>query len=182
MSTKALRELISKAIVQAPPRQPFLLASGRTSSYYVDMRQVVLTDGAAMDVAADALHAKLPNEVEAIGGIPTAGLLLVGPLLMRCRQLDARSRVPRHGFYTRPAPKGHGLGTQVEGHAKGIACLIEDTVTTGGSIVQHAAIARQAGLDVRYAIALLDREQGATEELRRHGITLLACVRVGEVL
>jgi orotate phosphoribosyltransferase len=182
MSAKTLVDYIAGATRQAEPGKPFLLASGKTSSYYVDVRKALLADGRAMSLAAGALHAKLPHEVACIGGVPTAGLPLLGALLATCHRHDHPERTPRTGFYTRLEAKAHGTGSRIEGCPGGVACLVEDTVTTGSSILAHAAIARAEGVDVRYALAVLDREQGAAESLRREGIVLLSCLAIGEIL
>lgn len=168
---RALVEAISGSIRKAPEGQPFVLSSGRTTDFYIDLRGVLLSSPEAMHTAAVALYNILPDEVQAIGGVPTAGLLLSGALLAHCFEKDWGADT-RTGFYTRETPKAHGMNKQVEGAAHGIAAMVEDTVTTGGSIIRHAEIARQAGIDVRYALAIFDREEGGRDALAAKGITL----------
>jgi orotate phosphoribosyltransferase len=131
--------------------------------------------------AGAVLHRLLPFEVESLGGIPTAGLPLLGAVLSQCALLDGSIR-PRSGFYTRATPKSHGLGQQVEGMPKGVACLIEDTITTAGSAIEHALIARENGVDVRYVACLFDRQEGGVQALQEHGISLLAAYRADQFL
>jgi orotate phosphoribosyltransferase len=172
---------IESNILRAPPGVSFTLASGLQSTYYLDLRKAMLTDGEALEAAADDMYSILPSEVELLGGVPTAGLPLMSALLMRSFQSGG---LRRQGFYTRKDGKRHGTGLRVEGHyAKGqVACLVEDTVTTGGSILEHAQIARDAGIDVRYALCLFDREEGGREMLELAGIRLISCYTASFVL
>jgi orotate phosphoribosyltransferase len=164
-----LLKSIRDAVRVAPENEPFLLASGKTSRSYVDLRHAILKNGLFMHYASLALMRILHPEVDAIGGVPTAGLMLMGGMLA----VDGEDTESLSGFYTRLEPKKHGMGTQVEGlPVFGTACLVEDTVTTGKSLIEHADIARANGVDVRFAVALLDRDEGAHEALIRHGITL----------
>lgn len=167
----------------APAGRPFTLASGKTSGYYIDLRRALLTDAAALESAARDLLGVIPPEVSLLGGVPTAGLLLLGPVLMLSKFPCNNGRTIQ-GFYTRKDGKTHGTARQVEGHfnPEDIACLLEDTVTTGGSIIEHAAVAKKMGINVRYAAALFDREEGAAERLRAQGITLLTCYKGSDVL
>lgn len=171
------RHYIQNNVNVAPAGKPFVLASGKTSGYYVDLRKALLEDASAVEAAARDLLGILPPEVDLIGGVPTAGLLLLSPVLMLAGK--SSNGVDRRGFYTRRDGKAHGTGRRVEGNnfTNNIACLLEDTVTTGGSIIEHAAIAREAGINVKYALALLDREEGAAARLHAEGITLLACYK-----
>jgi orotate phosphoribosyltransferase len=86
-----------------------------------------------------------------------------------------------HGFMVRKEPKTHGLKLWVEGRSnfgdRSPVCLVEDTVTTGGSLIRAADRLREAGLDVVQCIVVVDREEGAKERLAEAGITLEALVR-----
>lgn len=72
----------------------------------------------------------------------------------------------------------------VEGRVKeGERCVIvEDVVTTGGSVLETAIALRAVGLHVDTAVVLLNREQGGKENLSRHGITLISALSVHEML
>ncbi|RYD46081.1 MAG: hypothetical protein EOP83_30255, partial [Verrucomicrobiaceae bacterium] len=107
LARSVLMGFIEATIKRAPESEPFRLASGRSSNYYIDLREAVLTNSAAMESAGDLLYGKLPREVHAIGGVPTAGLMLMGALLARCNQSNETN--PRVGFYTRAEPKAHGM-------------------------------------------------------------------------
>ena len=87
-------------------------------------------------------------------------------------------------FYVRSSPKGHGAGKQVEGHLKddAPACVIEDVVTSGGSLIKAIEAARrEKDADIRTAICLLDREMGGKEALAAIGVKLLSIFTATEL-
>lgn len=79
-------------------------------------------------------------------------------------------------FYVRKQPKGHGTMKQVEGPPleRGMrAALVDDVVTTGGSLIQaRDALRDEAGVKVTDAIVVIDREEGGREILEKNGIRL----------
>jgi orotate phosphoribosyltransferase len=86
------------------------------------------------------------------------------------------------GFYVRKTQKDYGLGLQIEGyigHDAG-AALLEDTVTTGKSILEAALAVRAAGYEINYALALFDREEGAKDNLAREGIELRSLYKASD--
>ena len=87
---------------------------------------------------------------------------------------------PLHGFMVRKEAKGHGAGNQVEGR-HGLpngskVCMIEDTVTTGGSLLKAIHAVEAAGLEVVQVLCVVDRCEGATERFAAAGYTLEALV------
>lgn len=167
-----LAEAVEKHITRAKEGQSFTMASGKLSNYYIDIRAAVLSDGAAMAAAIHELYGLLPPDVTGIGGVSTAGLLFSGALLAHAALNDPPGGERRYGFYTRERPKTHGTGKQFEGYAYGTACLIEDTITTGKSVLEHSAIALTGGANVRYVLAVFERNDGARKRLRDAGIEL----------
>lgn len=169
---EALVGLLNRLSVR---RGHFTLASGRTSDLYVDVRQTSLHSEGAWLCGA-LLAARLRPEVVAVGG-PTLG----ADPLVTATSLAARAqgRVV-HGFLIRKAAKGHGMGAWLEGAGnlpEGAAvAILEDTTTTGGSLLEAVERARGAGLRVVQALTVVDREEGAAHALRAQGLTLEALV------
>ncbi len=153
----------------------FTLASGEESDLYVDARQTTLSpEGAA--VIADLLLERFHPDVVGVGGPVTGADPITGAVILRAHQLG-RSL---HGFMVRKEPKGHGAGNQVEGRA-GLpdgakVCMIEDTVTTGGSLLKAIDAVEAAGLEVVQVICIVDRCEGAAERCAEAGYTLEALV------
>lgn len=172
-----LRRKIIENIHIAPEGETFTLASGRTSTYYVNLRAALLSGSDAISEAAREIVKIVPHDVRGLGGVPTGGLPLMGAVLAQYALMNGPGLV---GFYTRLQANPHGRGVQVEGviPQKDVPCaLIEDTVTTGQSIIEHAKVAREAGINIRYALAVFDREEGAAANLMEEGILLLSVFR-----
>ena len=84
----------------------------------------------------------------------------------------------------RDTAKGYGTGNRIEGpYEPGeLVCLIEDVVTSGGALGEAVAALREAGLEVRNAVCVVDREEGGADALARLGVRLRALYRAGELL
>jgi orotate phosphoribosyltransferase len=139
----------------------FTLRSGARSHWYVDARATTFTgEGAAL--AADAVLAVLRPEVTAVGG-PTQGAdpIAVATALVgsaRGRQLKA--------FSVRAAAKDHGTGGRLVGPVGPTdrVAVVEDTTTTGGSLLETVDVLADAGIGVVQAIVLVDRSGGAVAD------------------
>jgi orotate phosphoribosyltransferase/uridine monophosphate synthetase len=109
-----------------------------------------------------------------VAGVPFGGLHLA-------LAYSLRSGVPM--CYARPASAG-GKDHMIEGYyeAGQTALIIDDLVTGGGSILQNAHVLEEFGIKVRDAVVLVDREQGATENLRHHGYNLISILRLKSIL
>jgi orotate phosphoribosyltransferase len=162
-------------------RGTFTLASGAVSDLYVDARQTTLhAEGAALVGAL--IRARLKPEVVGVGGM-TLG---ADPIATAVSVGSWGSDHVVHAFLIRKQPKGHGTARQVEGMASfadgAKVCVVEDTTTTGGSLLKAVEAARAAGLDVVQTITVVDREEGAREALAAQGLSLEALVTREQLL
>ena len=84
----------------------------------------------------------------------------------------------------RPEAKGYGTANRVEGPFEPgeLVCLIEDVVTSGGALAEAVKAVREAGLEVRNAVCVIDREEGGADALARLGVRLRALYTAGELL
>ncbi len=158
----------------------FTLASGKQSDLYVDARQTTLSPEGAL-VIADLILEKLHPDVVGVGGPVTGADPITGAVALRSFQQGR----PIHGFMVRKEPKGHGAGNQVEGRA-GLpdgakVCMIEDTVTTGGSLIKAIHAVEATGLEVVQVICIVDRCEGAAERFAEAGYVLEALVTRGDI-
>lgn len=155
----------------------FTLASGKTSDFYVDARQTTLfSKGAA--IIADLILDRLHPEVTAIGGPVTGADPITGAVVALSSSTDR----PINGFMVRKEAKGYGGQNWLEGKAglePGCAvCVVEDTVTTGGSLIRAIQRVEEAGYRVVQCIAVVDREEGAREAIEAAGYPFEAlCTR-----
>jgi orotate phosphoribosyltransferase len=168
--------LIELLLERSVRRGSFVLASGRTSDLYVDARQTTLhAEGAAL--IGRLVLERLRADVVAVGGL-TLG---ADPIAAAAAALSlAALGRPVHGFLIRKAAKEHGTGQRIEGlanvRAGSAVCVVEDTTTTGGSLLDAVGVARDAGLQVVQCLTVVDREEGAAERVAAAGLTLEALV------
>ena len=158
----------------------FTLASGKTSDLYVDARQTTLSPEGAT-VLAKLILEHLHPEAVGIGGPVTGADPITGAVITHSWQQGR----PLHGFMVRKEPKGHGAGNQVEGRfglpdgAK--VTMIEDTVTTGGSLLKAIKAVEAAGLEVVQVLCVVDRCEGAAEIFEQAGYALEALVTRADI-
>jgi len=135
----------------------FVLHSGARSSWYVDARATTFTGEGAALVAEAVLGALLP-EVTAVGG-PTQG---ADPIAVATAVVGASRGRPLKAFSVRARPKDHGTGGRLVGPVGpgDRVAVVEDTTTTGGSLLEVADVLAEAGIQVAQAVVLVDRSGG----------------------
>ena len=158
----------------------FTLASGKTSDLYVDARQTTLSPEGATVLAKLILEHLHPDAV-GIGGPVTGADPITGAVITHSWQQGR----PLHGFMVRKEAKGHGAGNQVEGRF-GLpdganVTMIEDTVTTGGSLLKAIKAVEAAGLEVVQVLCVVDRSEGAAHIFSDAGYTLEALVTRADI-
>ncbi len=153
-----------------------VLSSGRVSDFYIDCRQTAL-HALGHVLVGRALYGQIRRHFpEAVGvGGPTLG---ADPLVSAVSLISAlEGDVHLHGFLVRKEPKGHGAGNFIEGlgnlPAGSPVVVVEDVVTTGGSILRAAEKATAAGLKVVGLAALVDRQEGGREAIEQDGYRLV---------
>ena len=155
----------------------FVLRSGRRSSYYLDKYRFATTPellGPLGERLAAAVQEFEPDSVRlaapALGAVALAAAASLG------------SGLPF--LIVRDTAKGYGTGNRIEGpYEPGeLVCLIEDVVTSGGALGEAVTALREAGLEVRNAVCVVDREEGGADALARAGVRLRALYRAGELL
>ena len=145
----------------------FRLTSGRSSNFFIDLKKTMF-DPEGASLLADLMFASIKDEkVDYIGGMETGGIPIVATLIMR-----SWPEKPIKGFFVRKELKGHGTDQRVDGllEAGSRVILVEDVTTTGGSAMQAVDQARQLGCTVVKVISVVDRLEGAEENLQAAGI------------
>ena len=159
----------------------FTLASGRTSHYYVDGRQVTLS-AAGASVIGQAVIAELDRyeRVDAIGGLTMGADPIVGAALA---EAGRGSRPELLGFLVRKAAKTHGTNQLVEGPIQSgmNVIILEDVTTTGGSALQAVDAVEAIGGKVVCVLTLLDRLEGAAAAFERRGLLFRALVTIRDL-
>ncbi|MBW1880458.1 MAG: orotate phosphoribosyltransferase [Deltaproteobacteria bacterium] len=174
MGTQSLlQRLLALLRDRSVRRGIFTLASGKTSDFYVDARQTTLNAEGAWLVGKLVLE-RLQDDVAGVGGLS----LGADPIACATAAVGFSEGRMVHAFLIRKQPKGHGTGRSVEGLANlppgSRVAVVEDTTTTGGSLLRAVALAREAGLEVVQCITLVEREEGAVQTVRDAGLALEA--------
>ena len=153
---RALRDLLD---TRSARRGEDTLASGAKSNFYFDCKPVTLSaDGASLVGTAflDALD-QLPESPAAVGGLTHGADPIVSAMVV----LSHVRKRPLQGFYVRKDAKRHGTKRRIENAPEPgtRVVIVDDVVTSGGSLLQAAREARDAGCKVVGALALVDREE-----------------------
>ena len=145
------QQIIDKAVVHGK----VILSSGKEADYYVDLRRVTLDSHAAPIIGRVMLELTNDLDFDAVGGL-TLGADPVATAMLHAaaaqgRKLDA--------FVVRKAEKAHGLQRRIEGpDVKGRRVLaVEDTSTTGGSVLTAVDALREAGAEVVAVAVIVER-------------------------
>jgi len=150
-----LRILVRRSYLREPGKQ-FRLASGRLSDYYIE-GSLTTTYHGALPLIGELVHAHVPPEAVAIGG-PTMG---ADPIAAAVAYYSAGTARPLSWFSVRKAAKEHGARRWLEGSAArgdGVV-LVEDVITSGGSLIDAVRQCGDEGLRVLAAVVLVDREE-----------------------
>ncbi len=153
----------------------FKLHSGKKSRIYIDLRLLVSFPAALRQVTA-AYRTILDNlTFDLLAAEPLAGLP-IGTAL--CLDMD------KPLIYPRKTAKSYGTGKEIEGKWQigQTAVIIDDLVTSGESILEAVAAVKAAGLRVKEAVVLIDREEGGVETLRAEGYKLHAVIKLEQLL
>ena len=156
----------------------FTLASGKKSPYYIDLRLVPsfpheyrkmikeLQNLIAEDVGFENFHSLV--------SVPTGGLVVAASLA---------TEIVKPLIYVRKQAKEHGTGKAVEG----VTCqdmkllMIEDVVTSGGSVINAIKSIKEEKMAVTDAYAVVDRMEGATEALQNEGVKLHSLLTIKDI-
>lgn len=152
----------------------FTLHSGRISPIYLDLRLLVSFPSALRRATAAYRHCLAGLRFDLLAATPLAGLP-IGTAL--CLELDLPLVYPR-------PPKRYGTGKQIEGHWQPgqTAVALDDLITSGDSLLSGIRQLEEAGLRVRDAVVLIDRQQGGREALTEKGYTLHSAATLTELL
>ncbi len=165
-NTKAMRlRLRTLLFEKAYLTGDFVLSSGKHSAHYFDCRRVTL-DPEGLALASELLIEKMRQaSLAAIGGLAIGADPLVAGVVATSLRLD----YPINGFIVRKEQKQHGTGKKIEGSliAGTKVAIVDDVVTSGGSIIEAANSCLSEGLEPAAAYALVDREEGGAEEISR---------------
>ena len=167
---------------QWDPRKGFVLASGETSPYYVDCRALLARPDARWLVAQLACAAIRDLSLDAVGGLEIGAV----PLATAISDYAFATQPSKtyDTFFVRKRTKDHGLGKRVEGAVKAGArvLVVDDVLTSGGSLLQALQAARDAHLHVSHALVIVDRqEQEGRQTIEAQGVSLISLLTMDDL-
>jgi orotate phosphoribosyltransferase len=174
MNEQELREaLVAAAYLEGD----FVLRSGKRSRYYLDKYRFETRPDLLAPLGERIAATVREHEPEAVR---LAAPVLGGVVLAASAALV--SGLPF--LMVRDAAKEYGTANRIEGaYEKGeCVCFVEDIVTSGGALLEAVAAARDAGLVVRTAVCVVDREEGGADALARQAVRLRPLFRAGDLL
>ena len=173
-SHETLREqILTKAVVHGK----VILSSGKEADYYVDLRRVTLDSQAAPLVGQVMLDLTKDLDYEAVGGL-TLG---ADPVAVAMMHVAAAQGKKIDAFVVRKAEKAHGLQRRIEGpDVKGKRVLaVEDTSTTGGSVLTAVEALQEAGAIVVGVAVIVER--GAEPKIKEAGLEYRAAFQLADL-
>jgi orotate phosphoribosyltransferase len=171
--------LLDQVNTKAVVRGRVTLTSGREAYYYVDMRRVTLDAAAAPAIGRVMLDLTADLAFDAVGGL-TLGADPVAVAMMH--QAAAAGRAV-DAFVIRKSQKVHGLQKLIEGPsvAGRRVLAVEDTSTTGGSVLEAVKALRGAGAEVVAVAVVVDRDTGAREAVEAEGLEYRYAVGISDL-
>jgi orotate phosphoribosyltransferase len=168
-----LRAIKAKAVVYGD----FVLSSGQRASWYIDLRRVLLDGGCAPLAGRVMLAVTAGLDYDAVGGL-TLGADPVAAAMMHAAAAQGRTL---NAFVVRKEGKAHGLQRRIEGPdvAGQRVLAVEDTSTTGASVLTAVDALREAGAHVTGVAVIVDR--GARGPVTSRGLAFRAAYDMGDL-
>lgn len=175
MNTADERKRLKELLLEKSYREgTFTLTSGKTSDFYIDGKQTTLDaeGGYLCGRQLFELIKNAPEKISSVGGM-TLG---ADPLVTAVSIVSHLEGSPIPAFIVRKEAKGHGTGNYLEGKSNlkpgGYVALVEDVVTTGGTLVKVIKRVENEGFKVGLIVTVVDREEGGAEVLAQAGYPL----------
>ena len=177
-----LIEILRTTSLKSAPEPSFRLASGKLSRYYVDCKQALSDPEARSLIGRLAAGLFQPAAFDAVGGLELGAY----PIAIAISDAVFReAAVKLRVFVVRKDPKSHGVQDLIAGNVMpgDRTLIVDDVVTTAGSTIKAIRRAREARLEVRQALALIDREEEhGAENLAAEGVQFAPLFKLRELL
>lgn len=150
----------------------FTLSSGKKSKMYIDIKMAITSPKVLKEVAKQM--SQYMGKDDNIAGFEMGGIPLAVALALETK---------RPYLIVRKEKKGHGTSKRIEGDLPKTEkmVLVEDVITTAKSAIKGVEVLREAGYDVNTVLAVVDREEGGTGQLKNIGVNLHALISKTEL-
>ncbi len=154
-------ELINRIKKTAYLEGDFILRSGKRSKYYLD-KYLFETCPDILKALGEEFAKYITGDITLIAGAELGGVALAAATAMQ---------TGKNWVIVRNSKKGYGTGKLIEGVLKrgDVVLLVEDIATTGGQVLEAAKVLTEAGAKVKKIVAVIDRKQGAAENITGAG-------------
>jgi orotate phosphoribosyltransferase len=173
---RALRDLIqARSVITGE----FTLTSGRKSNYMFQLRETTMLPEGQYLIGTLILDVMKKLKLACISGLELGAV----PLVTAVAFASYVEKYPVHASFVRKTAKSHGARERIDGEIPqgAEALVVDDVTTTGGSILKAAeAIKEERACIVKWALSIVDREEGAAENLARAGLSLIPLFRKGD--
>jgi orotate phosphoribosyltransferase len=165
-------------------RGKIMLASGRESDFYFDLRPTTIHPAGATCVGELICDALEGTNVEYVGGLEAGAIPIATAVAIASHRRGGKLQA----FFVRKKQKDHGAKKMIEGLPKGESLrgknvvIVEDTTTTGGSSMQAVKILREEGANIVCVQTIVDRLEGAKENFAAEGLELRTIYTADEFL
>lgn len=174
------------AIVEANSfgREKRLLASGRVSDFYFDMKPSMLVPEGAALIAALVFEQCASVAASLVGGLEMGAVPITGAVCLHSYNAGR----PIGGFFVRKEAKKHGAQKLVEGLPPGTdlagqrVVIVEDVTTTGASALKAVQALREEGAEIVLVVSIVDREEGAAQAFSEAGIAFEPLLKASRFL
>lgn len=163
-------------------KQKVILASGKESMFYIDVRRVILTPQGLYLISKMLWNQAKKFKFSAIGG-PTLGADAMVSGMCFCAFTAGKKNIK--GFFIRKEPKKHGRCKMIEGPDltnKDKVILVDDVATSGGSLLKSIAVLNDQGIKVVAVMTVIDRQEGAQEALAKEGVKLISLFKKSDFM
>jgi orotate phosphoribosyltransferase len=174
---RLLKLIRERALIQGTKVK---LASGKESDFYLDMKMIELFPEGS-HLIGEVMFDLIKNlQIDAIGGLAVGAVPMVTSIVDCCY----RHGKELEGFFVRDEVKQHGTRKKIEGNLPDRAkvIVVDDVVTTGGSIDKAIAAVRERGGEIVAVLSIVDRDAGAAEHFASEGIDYRSAFSKPEVL
>ena len=165
-----LKEFLKKGIKKGE----FTLSSGKKSNYYINVKEIY-TNPKILKKISENMKNLVKEEVDAIAGVAVGGIPLAVALSLE---------TGKPFIIVRKKEKRHGISSRIEGKIQEGAkvIVVEDVTTTGQSVLRAVEILRKLKYKCEQVICVVDREEGAEENLKKAGVKLISLFKAKELI
>ncbi|MCG2720838.1 MAG: orotate phosphoribosyltransferase [Thermodesulfovibrionales bacterium] len=175
-----LIELVIEKAFKYSKEPVFKLVSGRRSNYYFNCKAVTLHPEGMYLIGNTVFDIIQDLDIQGIGGL-TLGADPIANAVSYTSYLKGK---PIEAFVVRKSPKSHGTMLWIEGNvsSEDKVVIVDDVITTGKSTIEAITRVKEAGLEIRKVIALVDRQEGGREAVEALGFKLDTVITRDEVM